>query len=533
MLKLKRTLQNKVFAIFVMLLTSQLFSQQITDRKELDILPDEHWWGGAVWDGHIMPLENNYTINLYGDNKANQAQPLFLSDKGRVIWSEAPISYTIKENKIFVTSFGAAIEISSSGSTLQEAFAQASQNYFPPSGKHPDALLFQKPQYNTWIELVYNQNQEAILKYAKAIIANGFSPGVLMIDDNWQEDYGKWDFHQGRFSNPKEMVDSLHDMGFKVMLWVCPFVSPDSDVYRALEAKGYFIKTEDGDFPLLVRWWNGASAVLDFTNPGAVEWFDKQLEGLQEKYGIDGYKLDAGDSKFYDTPLTSFDPLATPNDHTYSFQQFGLKYPLNEYRATWKMGGQPLAQRLHDKGHNWDDLGKLLPQIMLQGLLGYPFNCPDMIGGGEYGSFIDLKAIDQELIVRSAQVHALMPMMQFSVAPWRVLDTQNLEAVKKAVAIRKEFLPLIMELVANAAKTGAPIVRSMEYEFPHLGYDHIKDQFMLGSTILVAPVIEKGTMIRNVVLPKGKWMYNGKTYKGGRTVAVKVSLMDIPIFQKS
>lgn len=515
----------------LIMLATPMFSHQ-KDSLKVKILADEHWWGGAVWDGHIMPFNEGYAIDLYGNNKGNQAQPLFISDKGRIIWSEEPMSYSLHGDTILVTSRGAEIKFSTSGSTLKDAFNFSSENYFPASGKYPDKLLFEKPQYNTWIELTYNQNQEDILNYAKAIVQNGFSPGVIMIDDNWQEDYGKWDFHEGRFSNPKQMVDELHELGFKVMLWVCPFVSPDSDMYRDLEKKGYFIKTEEGDFPLLVRWWNGASAVLDFTNLEAVDWFDRQLKRLQDTYGIDGYKLDAGDSYFYNQPLSSFDTKATPNDHTYSFQQFGLKYPLNEYRATWKMGGQPLAQRLHDKGHNWEDIPKLIPQITLQGLLGYPFNCPDMIGGGEYGSFMDLDTIDQELIVRSSQVHALMPMMQFSVAPWRVLNDENLKAIKKAVEIREEYIPVIMDLVKNAASTGEPVVRSMEYEFPNKGYHNIKDQFMLGSHIIVAPILEKGQTKRLVVLPEGKWEYKGKTYRGAKTVVVDVTLSDIPVFHK-
>ncbi|MCG8514154.1 MAG: hypothetical protein MI740_08435, partial [Halanaerobiales bacterium] len=99
--------------------------------------------------------------------------------------------------------------------------------------------------YNTWIELMYDQNQEDILKYAHDIIDNGFPPGVLMIDDNWQEDYGKWDFYPSRFSNPKAMMDELHNLGFKVMMWVCPFVSPDCDVYRDLASKGAFLINAD------------------------------------------------------------------------------------------------------------------------------------------------------------------------------------------------------------------------------------------------------------------------------------------------
>ncbi len=508
-------------------------AQVAQDTLEVLILPEEKWWGGAVWDGHIMPFEDDYDINLYGNNKGNQAQPLLMSNKGRVIWSESPISYTVSNGKLLVSSFGAPIKLSSSGSSLKDAFAFASEKYFPPSGERPDDLLFTRPQYNTWIELIYNQNQKDILDYANSIKTNDFPTGVIMIDDNWQEDYGKWNFNASRFDNPKMMIDSLHDMGFKVMLWVCPFVSPDCDVYRDLSSKGYLIKTADGANPLLVRWWNGASAVLDFTNPGAVEWFNNELDRLQNEYGVDGYKLDAGDTYFYNTPMMAYDTAATPNDHTYSFQQFGLKYPLNEYRATWKMGGQPLAQRLHDKGHNWEDLQKLVPQIALQGLLGYPFNCPDMIGGGEYGSFINLESVDQELIVRSAQIHALMPMMQFSVAPWRVLNQENLSAVKLAIETRAQFLPTILELLEEATETGVPIIRMMEYVFPNQGFAAVKDQFMLGDKILVAPVLAKGATQREVILPKGNWSYKGKVYRGGKTIIVEVDIASIPVFVKN
>ena len=100
--------------------------------------------------------------------------------------------------------------------------------------------------------------KQALKAIANDILKSGFPPGVLMIDDNWQEDYGKWNFHPGRFSNPVEMVDSLHQMGFKVMLWICPFVSPDCDVYRLLESKGMLLR-DSTHRTAVVRWWNGAS----------------------------------------------------------------------------------------------------------------------------------------------------------------------------------------------------------------------------------------------------------------------------------
>jgi hypothetical protein len=70
-------------------------------------------------------------------------------------------------------------------------FFQCIKRFFPSKNKLPDTLLFSKPQYNTWIELVYNQNQKDILSYARAIIDNGFPTGVIMIDDNWADYYGR------------------------------------------------------------------------------------------------------------------------------------------------------------------------------------------------------------------------------------------------------------------------------------------------------------------------------------------------------
>ncbi len=113
-----------------------------------------------------------------------------------------------------------------SGKTLKDAYMDASQLFFPPSGRWPDSLLVKAPQYNLWIELMYNPNQKDVLNYAKQVLANGMPAGVLMIDDNWSNYYGHFDFDREKFPDAKALTDELHGMGFKVMLWICPFISP-------------------------------------------------------------------------------------------------------------------------------------------------------------------------------------------------------------------------------------------------------------------------------------------------------------------
>jgi len=525
-------------ACLLLALTMQAQNKTI----EIPLEKGEKVWTGIVNEGCNMPIVSGKTYDLFGDNFGNQVQPLLLTNKGQYVWSEDPFKFQVVDGMIIISNIVGKIESGKSGKTLLEARELVSRTYFPASGKTPDNLLFTAPQYNTWIELMYNQNQADILKYARNIISNGLPAGVIMIDDTWQEAYGVWNFHPGRFSNPKAMIDELHAMGFKVMLWICPFVSPDQyQICKEISKnKGFLMQKEQADGcyafakqPVLINWWNGYSHVLDFTNPSAVKWFDNQLHRLVKDYGVDGFKFDAGDFKYYpvDENAVSMRDV-TPNEHARLFAEFGLEYPLNEYRACWKMGGRPLVQRLRDKKHNWTDLQNLIPNMLIENLSGYTFSCPDQIGGGEFSSFSENAKIDQDLIVRSAQCHALMTMMQFSVAPWRILDSTHLAAVKIAVNLRMKFTSEILKLVENSAKTGDPIMYSLELLYPNQGFDSITDQFFLGKDLLVAPMLKKSDTARSVILPKGKWLADdGKTYFGGKTYQINVPLNRLPYFK--
>ena len=492
-------------------------------------------WGGHIKDGSLMPFAPGFETSLEY-NLSNQVNPLLLTSKGQYVWSEAPFSFRIEENKIVITSHIAEIQTEKAGATLAEAFKAASAKFFPADGQLPPKEFFEMPQYNTWIELMYDQNQEGVLNYAKGILDNGLPPGIIMIDDTWQEDYGKWVFHPGRFPNPKAMCDQLHKMGFKLMLWICPFVSMDQyQICREImKGKGFLLTDaptwEEASEPYPVRWWNGTSAVLDFSNEAAVEWFDAQLKRLTDEFGVDGFKFDAGDFDYYPSDALAKGGKVPAWEQCSLFVDHATNYPYNELRAGWRNAGRPVVNRLHDKDHSWTDLRKLIPEMMAESLMGFSFCCPDMVGGGSFGSFLSGKT-DTELIVRSAQVHALMPMMQFSLAPWRVLGKEEYAAVLKAVEIRHKLLPEIEALFERAAKTGEPIVAPLEYVFPGEGLAQIVDEFMLGERYLVAPMQESGTS-RAVVLPAGSWKADdGKVYEGGEHT-IDVPLDRLPVFER-
>ena len=530
------------------MITSILFAAVTS----VQILPGEGWWGGATTFGTKEPfglVTESFSCDLRKDNYSNQSAPFFVSTKGRYVWSDKAFAWTVTNDTLRFEG-EAPVEVVTAGKTLKEAFLAAAKKHFPASGLTPDLALIAKPQWNTWVELTYNQNQKDILAYAKAIKANGFPEGgVIMIDDTWQFGYGVWQFDPRRFADPKAMTDELHALGYKVMLWVCPFVSMDCPGYREMKfglkdagvkcEKGGLIMSGEKDYygredPKCVDWWNGKSALVDFTHPLGQAWFARELQRLIDDYGVDGFKLDAGDVDEYHAPYVTHEP-ATPSDLCEAYAKIGLKFPLNEYRACFKMAGQPLVQRLCDKGHDWEAIHQLVPDMIQCGLLGHPFVCPDMIGSGSWMAFMPdaPHPYEPEIFVRSAQIHALSPMMQFSAAPWRMLKGEALDAVRAAAWTRMKFTPYILEVARASAKTGEPMLRAMEYEFPGCGYEKVTDQFLMGTDLLVAPQTKKGALSRKVCVPAGSWKGDdGKVVNGPCEITVSTPLSRLPYFER-
>ncbi|WP_372630260.1 glycoside hydrolase family 31 protein [Cohnella sp.] len=505
-------------------------------RLQVRLLEGEVWWGGDITDGGAMPYgPKPFAKDLIAGIGGNQAVPLLVSSKGRFVWSEYPIRFQFKDNTLTAECEEGELVLEERGSDLRSAFRAASGAYFPPADSLPDARFFTVPQYNLWIEMQYEPTQARTLQYAKDVLANGLPPGILMIDDNWMEDYGVWKFRSDRFPDPKAMTDELHRLGFQVMLWTCPFVSPDNAAnFRWLESRDYLLRDENGEIAIR-RWWNGYSAVLDMTNAAAADWYHAQLQGLMEEYGIDGFKFDAGDPEYYRASDRSAVPQH-PNGHCEAWADVGLRYAFNEYRACWKKAGQPLVQRLRDRQHSWDDngLASLIPNGLAQGLAGYAYICPDMIGGGLIGDVENNPdfRIDQELFVRYAQCSALFPMMQFSTAPWRVLDREHLDCCIAAAKLHAELGDTILELARHAANTGEPIMRHMAYVFPEESLEDANDQFMLGDRLLVAPVVKQGERRRLIRFPRGQWLGDdGSTIVGPCLTEVDAPLSRLPRYE--
>lgn len=517
---------------------------------QVKMLPEENWWGVDNAFGRDMPFTaaSEFACDLRQENYSHQALSFLVSDRGRAVWSAEPVEVKISSGTIRLeSSRGEIVVDEQAGVDLPSAFRAASKRWFPPKGGTPDLLYFSAPQYNTWIELTYHQNEKDILAYAQSMLDNGLPPGIFMIDDTWQEGYGTWEFDPRRFQNPKGMMDKLHAMGFKVLLWMCPWVSMDTPAYREVigvngRGPGGFLcakESVDGrkytkwrNDPAASPWWNGKSALIDLSHPNGKRWFSAQLERLVKAYGADGFKLDGGGVLHYNRGFLAFDPSLSAVQQSALYGEYARIYPSSEYRNCFGFAGEPIIMRLHDKGHSWKELQRIVPDLLGAGMVGCPFICPDMIGGGAWTAFLPGAPFEPEIFIRSAQIHALGPMMQISASPWRVLSPEHQKMFKEIVALRQRFAPRFVELAKASARTGEPMMRYLEYNYPRQGYAAVKDQFMMGEDLLVAPVVEKGATTRKVILPSGRWRADdGRVYEGPRTVEVDAPLARLPYFE--
>ena len=508
-------------------------------EKKVIMLDGEYWWGGSVGQGIRMPIafDRNYRYDCTEKCQGNSYSGIFSSNYGRYLATKGGFAVSAEDGVLTLCSdrditFGETQE-----KTLKSAYLAAVEKIKVADtvGVPEDLLLC--PQYCTWTEMGIHVSQEKIVEYAKSIAENGYERKLFIIDDGWMRDYGDWRFDPEKFSDPKQMTEILLGLGFKLYLWLVPFVNEGVPDFALLCEKKALVRGADGK-PVLKKWWNGESYVLDLTNPFAKSWLKNQLDFYVTEYGVSGFKFDAGDPDYYAYDDVTFLPT-TPTEQCVLWSELANEYEYSELRASTRFAGCHVIIRLSDKQRNWSDecgIGTLVPNMIQAGLCGYPYSCADMIGGGIIADFEkpDADRFDFELISRFCECSALMPCMQFSYAYWR-RDEKIKALFAKYIGLHTQVKDYLSELILEAKNTVAPILRHLEYEFPHQGFKDTMSAFMLGSRYLVAPVVRQNQTEQTVTLPSGcawKYCHSGETFEGGQTVTVSAPVGTLPYFEK-
>ena len=436
------------------------------------------------------------------------------------------------------------------------SMAKVIENYTDLTGKtalQPIYSLGYLGSTMYYVELPENCDQE-IVNFVKTCreeqipIDNFHLSSGYTVDENNKRQLFTW--NNTKFSNPTDFFGQMHANGAPVTPNIKPGVLVSNPNYPEMQEKGMFIgQTENLDKPYVDYWWGGNGSFVDFTNEAARNNWQTYLNDSLFQYGVTSLW---NDNCEYDS-LTDKDQICNFDGQGGKLAQLKALQPnlmaMTGYRAmlaynpqirpySVNRGGFAGIQRYSqtwagDNYTSWKTLKFNIATILGMGLSGVANNGCDI--GGFWGPHPDA-----ELFVRWVQNGIFQP--RFSIhscntdntvtEPWMYGDHTHL--IRNAINLRYTLVPYFYSLLREANRFGVPILRPTFYEFQQdiNTYNQGVD-FMLGSSLLVANVVEQGAKTREIYLPLGNdWYdyYTRQKYSGGQIINVSVELSSIPMF---
>ena len=399
--------------------------------------------------------------------------------------------------------------------------------------------------------------QEMILQDAVDCRAAQVPTGAIWVDRPWQGHYMSFIHDEGMFPDPAEMVDTLHEQGFRYAAWSAPYLEEEDPEYATAEAGGYFA---GGAGPYVFQ---DFGKLMDLSHPDAqAMWQERVAMALDD--GIEGWKLDYAEDVQLGLGEFRLDfQFANGEDERTMHHRYSLYYhqaysePLGEEAfilgRTGTYGGQQWCSVIwpgdlcSDFRFFGDDDGEVihvggLPSALRAGVglaaSGYPLFASD-IGGFRHNR------PTSEVLVRWAEMAALLPIMQYGGGgsnhnPWDfedqgeyTYDEQTLELFRRYADLHIQLFPYFYALTLQAHETGYPVIQAWGLAFPDDGR-HPQDAFLSGEALLVAP-LDHGGDSRSVPIPPGEWVdwWTGESVTGPQDLEVSAPLGTLPLYQRA
>ncbi len=370
--------------------------------------------------------------------------------------------------------------------------------------------------FGTWMSRISYFTEDEGREVARQLRANKIPSDVIHFDTgwfdvDWQCDY---EFSPERFKNPAKMISDLKKDGFHISLWQLPYFVPGNKYFPELVEKGLAVKNGRGTLPY-------EDAVLDFTNPATVEWYQEKLGNLLSM-GVGAIKVDFGE--------------AAPIEAVYNNGQTGWYehniYPVRYNNAvadiTRKVNGENIiwarsawsgSQRypLHwggDAASTDTGMEGTIRSGLSLGLSGFCFWSND-IGGFVTSTPEELyrRWLPMGFLTSHSRAHGAPP-----TEPWLYDNKEFTDYFRKCAELKYALMPYVYTEAKECTETGLPMFRALLVEFPDdPGAWSVDDQYMFGSQIMVAPLFENVDS-RAVYLPgDADWIdyQSGKRYAPG------------------
>lgn len=369
--------------------------------------------------------------------------------------------------------------------------------------------------FGFWMSRITYSSEEEVRDVAAKLREHRIPSDVIHLDTGWFETDWRCDyeFSKTRFQDPAKMIADLKDDGFHISLWQLPYFVPQNRLFPEIVEKGLAVRDPRGNIPF-------EDAVLDFTNPDAVAWYQEKIAGLL-RLGVGAIKVDFGEAG----PMNG--QYASGRTGWYEHNLYPLLYNRAAAEITRKVNGEDIiwarstwagSQRypLHwggDAANSDTGMAGTLRGGLSLGLSGFAFWSHD-IGGFTTRTPEELyrRWLPFGMLSSHTRSHGAPPK-----EPWEY-GPEFTDAFRRATELRYRLLPYIYAQSKDSAERGLPMLRALFVEYPDdPGSWLVEDQYLLGSDILVAPMMEEGTTGRDVYLPPGQWIdyQTGKAYTGG------------------
>lgn len=491
--------------------------------------------------------KNGQSIDIWNEDGGTSTDqsykniPFYITNKGYGVFINHPekVSFEIATEQVSKVGFSVPGESLDyfviNGPTMKEVLMR----YTDLTGKPalPAAWTF-----GLWLSTSFttNYDEKTVMSFIDGMQNRGIPLRVFHFDCFWMKEFHWTNFlwDERVFPDPKGMLKRIKEKGLNICVWINPYIGQESVMFQEGLEHGYFIKRQNGD---VWQWdmWQPGMAIVDFTNPDAIKWYQDKLALLLDM-GIDCFKTDFGEriptnGVYFD----GSDPIKMHNYYTYLYNKAVYEL-LEEKRGAGEavlfarsatVGGQKFP--VHWGGDCWSDYESM--EESLRGGLsltmsGFGYWSHD-IGGFEHTSTPDVykRWAAFGLLSSHSRLHGSTSYR----VPW-VYDDEAVEVVRYFTRLKAKLMPYLYYSAAETSKTGIPMMRSMILEYEKdPNCEHLDKQYMLGDSLLVAPIFNEESRAK-FYLPEGIWTHflNGKKYEGGRWYEEHCDYLSIPIFAK-
>jgi len=389
--------------------------------------------------------------------------------------------------------------------------------------------------------------QERVLEIARELRARQIPCDTIYLDIDYHEGFKPFTWDEENFPAPDDLVKELGRMGFEIVPIVDPALSSDDNYepYKKASDRDMLLKRRKRVYYDMM--WPGICAWPDFTRPEVREWWGEMYK-IYTEIGIKGIWNDMNEPSVFNEEKTMKDDVKFSDgfSHLKNHNIYAMLEVMSTYEGLKKLGvsepfvlsraGYAGIQRYAalwtgDNTSSWEHLALQIPMFLNMGLSGLSFT------GSDIGGFIGTPS--PELLVRWYEANTLVPFFRNHTAkgtydqePW-VYGSYYESIIKKYIEMRYELIPYLYSLAYESHKKGYPILRPLFFEFQEDEETYtIEDEFMVGPSILVAPVLEKGARERDVYLPEGTWWdyYTDEMYDGKQRISYCAPLDRLPLF---